>query len=131
MITMRRIRLWRSSHEQHISGNAWQSRDLNNKTIKRRAGCRQESSPTARNSTLTGVSVDCQRTRSCMERSSVEQAERAKTRMQYVCGKNSDLAGRLIKSTGHSRRIVEGQTHESSYRKQTDAVMPRRGNQKT
>ena len=27
--------------EQDISGNAWQSRDLINKTIKRRAGCRQ------------------------------------------------------------------------------------------
>ena len=37
-----------------------------------------------RNSTLKGVSVDCQRTRSCMERSSVEQAERAKTRMQCM-----------------------------------------------
>ena len=47
-------------------------------------GCRRESSPTARNSTLTGMSVDCQRTRRCMERSSVEQAERAKTRMQCM-----------------------------------------------
>ena len=31
--------------EQDFSGNAWQSRDLINKTLKRGAGCRQESSP--------------------------------------------------------------------------------------
>ena len=109
----------------------------------------QESSRTALNSNLTGVSVDCQLIRWCIEISSVEQTERAKTRVhanavhvianQGWHGKNRDLAGRLIQSSGHwfralgiseeSRKALK--IHHSSYRKQTDAVMPRRSNHKT
>ena len=55
-----------------------------------RGTCRQESSPTERNSTLTAVSVDCQHTRRCMERSSVVQAECAKTPMQCMCSQTED-----------------------------------------
>ena len=76
-------------------------------------GCRQESSLTARNSTLTCVSVDCQHTRRCMEKSSVEQAEYAKTRTQCMRSPTKDgmartVEDRLTESIGRSRRIVEG-----------------------
>ena len=113
---MRRTRLWRSSHEQDISGICVGSPEISStRQSNKELGADKKSSPTSRNSTLTGVSVDCQRTRWCMERPSVVQRPECNacdavrvTANRRWHGKNSDLAGRLTESTGHSGRIVEG-----------------------
>ena len=104
---MRRTRLWRSSHERDISGNASEELGADKKAARMRETHLDRCQLIV--SAQDGAWRDRQSSKQNVQRPECNACDAVHViANQEWLGKNGDLSGRLIESTEHSSRIVEG-----------------------